>query len=742
MKSYLKRVKIPGFNIDEFFLSSLKPINIGIGISGGGYRAFLNGAGLLAAFDDRSFNSTQPGHLGGILQSSNYIAGISGGSWILMSLILSDYQPIFQLRHEWELSEPLLEGIPSFKQMEVSASDVQVLPAEIGRSDEDFSFYNRLNKNVKRSVTDEGNEEYSFDVIFEDFYQNMESLNDLSKIYDDGTSAYEIQVGECFEFVSDGSDGSNEKSNLNLGDSNVVNLKRSLEISEILQLVSEKQVSQGSKAFMEREKITHPSLWKREDRTQDWYGKFKVFLTELFKTKRKAEQRQQDMLANIELLKDQASLKYLKKVFNFYKNLHLEVRSKKLGGFPVSFTDYWGRALSRRVFPKNSRSPNKTFSEVRSLESFKDYRQPFPIILSNLRNPGVKKTSITSNIFEFTPYEFGSFDFKMFCDLQYLGSALSNGHPSFQRSNKSICFRNFDNTGFITGTSSSLFNNVLIYVWKLAAASTKGNYRAIKAVLNTFGLSSSAMSNENPQRHPDYALYTPNPFFRFGSPTNEIYNATNLYMVDGGEDGQNIPFHPLLQKNRKVDLIFALDSTADSKGWPNGTVLKSTQMRYDDLAHEGTLVSFDGETKLINRFPKIPSSEEFSERGLNTRPVFFGCYLDLYSQRNMSYKYDRAETDQYLPPIIGYFANTYVSYSSNTSTFKLTYENDEINSMIENSYNVVSYSNSTIDKNYSKCVGCIMIKREFDRKVRGLSAFKDIEIPKFCTKCYEKYCYN
>jgi lysophospholipase len=46
-----------------------------------------------------------------------------------------------------------------------------------------------------------------------------------------------------------------------------------------------------------------------------------------------------------------------------------------------------------------------------------------------------------------------------------------------------------------------------------------------------------------------------------------------------GEDLQNVPLWPLLQNERNVDLIFAVDSSADTQNWPNGTSFVATYER-------------------------------------------------------------------------------------------------------------------------------------------------------------------
>lgn len=72
-------MEIAGLDTEAYFdqhqsnLSALP--NIGIAISGGGYRAMLNGAGVLEAFDDRTPHSTSSGQFGGVLQSATYLSG-------------------------------------------------------------------------------------------------------------------------------------------------------------------------------------------------------------------------------------------------------------------------------------------------------------------------------------------------------------------------------------------------------------------------------------------------------------------------------------------------------------------------------------------------------------------------------------------------------------------------------------------------------------------------------------------
>jgi len=68
--------------------------NLGIATSGGGYRAALFGAGILNALDGR--NSTSAGiGTGGLLQTATYLSGLSGGSWLITSLVQANF-PLIQ----------------------------------------------------------------------------------------------------------------------------------------------------------------------------------------------------------------------------------------------------------------------------------------------------------------------------------------------------------------------------------------------------------------------------------------------------------------------------------------------------------------------------------------------------------------------------------------------------------------------------------------------------------------------
>ena len=119
LRDFFGHVTIPGFDAASYINQnshnvSLIP-NIAVAASGGGYRALTNAAGAIKAFDSRTPNSTVPGQLGGLLQASTYVAGLSGGSWLVGSIFVNNFSTIDSMQtHDdgdvWQFSQSILEG--------------------------------------------------------------------------------------------------------------------------------------------------------------------------------------------------------------------------------------------------------------------------------------------------------------------------------------------------------------------------------------------------------------------------------------------------------------------------------------------------------------------------------------------------------------------------------------------------------------------------------------------------------
>lgn len=518
MRELLSRLKIDGFDSDAYLRAhSAKPAdlpNIGIAVSGGGYRALLNGAGALAAFDARTPGATEPGHLGGLLQSATYLSGLSGGGWLVSSIYSNNFSSVVALR-------------------DASANTEETGVWRFGRS------------------------------------------------------------------IVEGPDT----------------------------------------------------------------GSTRVLTTP----------------------------EYLNQIYH-------QVQGKRDAGFEASITDYWGRGLAFQLVDYDDGGPGHTWSSLALQPGFNAGDMPLPVIVANGRKPGEVIVSANATVFEFTPWEMGSFDSSLFgmAPLAFVGSNFSRGRATQD------CVTGFDSVSLVLGTSSSLFNFALMAAYDLKVPSFLSG--ALKDIVDRLG-----------EKNDDIAEWSPNPFAGWNMDDNVGSGGDRLFLVDGGEDGENVPFYPHIQRQRAVDVIFAVDGSADTTyNWPNGTAMVATSTRLQQ-AHDPQLFGF----------PPVPDYRTFINLGLNRRPTFFGC--------------DGADAGGGAGgggggPLIVYLPNTPYTYNSNVSTFDLSYSPSERDAIVGNAYNVATQANGTVDAAWPACVACAVLARSFARAAA--------EVPAQCGDCFARYCWN
>jgi len=123
------------------------------------------------------------------------------------------------------------------------------------------------------------------------------------------------------------------------------------------------------------------------------------------------------------------------------------------------------------------------------------------------------------------------------------------------------CTTNYDNLGYILGTSSNLFNNACLDVPVAEISSTNLDTSLAQIIDDVHKLTTEDL----------YATYK-NPFYNYISSTatpniaNNISAQENLSLVDGGEALQNNPIFPLLQPARNVSVILVNDNSNDANG--------------------------------------------------------------------------------------------------------------------------------------------------------------------------------
>ncbi|KAF7712110.1 Lysophospholipase [Penicillium ucsense] len=379
---------------------------------------------------------------------------------------------------------------------------------------------------------------------------------------------------------------------------------------------------------------------------------------------------------------------------DYFTQINDAVTGKSGAGYNSSITDYWGRALAYQLINATEGGVGYTWSSIALSTDFQRGDMPMPIVVADGRAPGQILIPNNTTVFEFNPWELGTFNppLEAFVPLEFLASNFSAATlPADQQ-----CVRGFDNAGFVMGTSSSLFNQAFLMINNTQAPQTVKN--SVNKILGSIGANNQ-----------DIAVYEPNPFYLYTN-QSEYANSSVLTLVDGGEDLQNIPLEPLLQPQRKVDVILALDSSADtSTRWPNGTAMVATYQR--------SLSSLGQASGLV--FPSVPDQNTFVNLGLNNRPTFFGC-----NSSNISGS----------APLVVYIPNTPYSYQSNVSTFDLQYNTTERDAIIENGYDVATLGNATIDPDWPTCLGCAILSRSLERT--------NTTVPESCTACFQRYCWN
>ena len=387
-------------------------------------------------------------------------------------------------------------------------------------------------------------------------------------------------------------------------------------------------------------------------------------------------------------------------LFDYYTEIFDQVGDKEEAGYERSITDYWGRMLSFQLINATYGGPGYTFSSIADDEDFKNGKAPLPFLIAVGRQPGEKVIPVNSTIYEFNPWEMGSSDNTVegFAPLRWVGSNFTDGKVPKGGS----CVRGFDNAGFVMGTSSSLFNQIVLYLDDPNSGYVPEGVPdiavdALSSILNHIG-------GDND----DIADWTPNPFKGWNPEKNYNVDENRLTLVDGGEDLQNVPYHPHIYKEREVDVVFSLDNSADTEfAWPDGASPIATYERSLTDISEGT------------GFPAIPGKDTFINQGLNTRPVFFGCDASNTTERT---------------PLIVYIPNYPYVFMSNTTTFKPSYNESERDAMVQNGWAVATQLNGTRDEKWPVCVGCAMLSRSFTRT--------DTEVPEACQQCFDRYCWN
>ena len=366
----------------------------------------------------------------------------------------------------------------------------------------------------------------------------------------------------------------------------------------------------------------------------------------------------------------------------FYAQITADIAAKQAAGYDTTIVDPYGRLLSYQLLYGSDGGVSDRLSGLTSLSNFISHKVPYPIITATTDFPanGQCYPPLDSPIFEFHPYEYGSWDsgVSAFANSKYMGTDMSKGKPV----DTSNCTQHYDNIGYIFGTSSDVFNAAC------ATITPSNNTADLPGVLE--GLVAEVHA---PAADDIFGIY-PNPFYNY--PRSTLVKANKeLTLADGGETLQNVPIWPFIQPERNVNVLIANDNSADtSDNFPNGTEIHQTYVRAQAVG--------------LKKMPFIPDVATFVSEGLNKRATFFGCN----------------ETGTMF---IVYLPNVNYTYPSNQPTTKIQYSKAETDGMIANGVEIATQNGTA---GWPFCLACAIKNGD------------GAKLPKNCNACFQKYCYH
>ncbi|EPQ56964.1 hypothetical protein GLOTRDRAFT_73425 [Gloeophyllum trabeum ATCC 11539] len=374
----------------------------------------------------------------------------------------------------------------------------------------------------------------------------------------------------------------------------------------------------------------------------------------------------------------------------------------------------WSTTRSNFFTNDSAHGAGQLWSQIPETPAFQQYIPPFPIVMSDSRPVGSNLTTALTPepvVYEMTPLEFGSWDpnLSAMVNMSFAGTHFVNGTPP----NDTACVTGFDQAGFIMGSSASLFNQILDFGTNTLTGFSSQDASGLLYVL-------SRQLQEVRTRANDVANW-PNPFQGLKSQTFEDSSSDWLELIDGSSNAENVPLGQLFVRARGLDVIVAVDSSADQSTtlWPNGSSIVASSNRMSTIL----LASHQ-------KFPPIPQTPaDFISTGVNRRPTFFGCNP---TQNPPEY------------PMVIYFPNSPPLNGenpvTNTGTFQIAYTPIHTRIFIDQVHNntIGGFLPNTTspDPNFGKCLQCAAVDRA-RYKLSPMPPRSDV-----CSQCFAQYCFD
>ncbi|KAI9316508.1 acyl transferase/acyl hydrolase/lysophospholipase [Dichotomocladium elegans] len=163
--------------------------------------------------------------------------------------------------------------------------------------------------------------------------------------------------------------------------------------------------------------------------------------------------------------------------------------------------------------------------------------------------------------FEFNPFEMGSEEINAWIPVWAFGRKFDNGKNTERLPEQTMSIMMGVFGSAFAASLAHFYQEIRTFVPKSALEKADGVFNRYQNSMSSF--------------HPISPACFPNPFYNLFTATEQTPLATQnllqsreLCLADAGLDN-NLPFYPLLREDRKVDVIFAIDLSADIQTAPH-----------------------------------------------------------------------------------------------------------------------------------------------------------------------------
>ena len=244
------------------------------------------------------------------------------------------------------------------------------------------------------------------------------------------------------------------------------------------------------------------------------------------------------------------------------KSLMYNLELKYLFHAPISSVDLWGGMIANKLFEPAKNRQDLYLSDQRKIIT--DGKHIFPIYTAVNPDETHPSGKTVYNWFEFTPFEIGSTNLNAFTPTWAFGRKFLNGQTVSYNTTAGPQYGPEQTLGYYLGVFGSAFTinmQEVLSMMEQADNTSEQSYDAMElkvAVLEEIAKNLAGIKDFRKSRVSPAKVFN----YTYGLPSSPLKDIKQITLVDAGL-AFNLPTPPLLRKERALDVIFILDSSAD-----------------------------------------------------------------------------------------------------------------------------------------------------------------------------------